>query len=330
MSFNALVIEQETGDSVAAGVQAVETAELPDGNVLVAIEYSTVNYKDALCMTENSPLVASYPHVPGIDFSGTVEHSDDSRYSVGDKVILTGWHVGERRWGGLAQKARVDADWLVPLPEGLTSRQAMAIGTAGFAAGLAVIALEDHGLSPGHGEVLVTGAAGGVGSIAIALLSNLGYDVAAVTGRPEMAEYLASLGAARVVDRSQLNEVSKRPLEKAVWAGCIDAVGGDMLARVLGQMKYGTSVAAVGLAGGSDIPASVMPFLLRAVNLLGIDTVLHPVEKRIAAWQRIADKLPLDKLDAMIRPATLKEVPALGAAILRGEIKGRIVVDVNA
>lgn len=329
MSFNALVIEKETGEDIVTSVQTLDESRLPGGNVLVAVEYSTVNFKDALCMKANSPLVANYPHVPGIDFAGTVEESEDSRYRPGDRVILTGWHVGEKRWGGLAQKARVEADWLVPLPKGLTSQQAMAIGTAGFAAGLAVIALEDHGLSPDQGEVLVTGAAGGVGSIATALLSNLGYEVAAVTGRPELADYLKSLGAARVVNRSELNNVSTRPLEKAVWAGCVDAVGGAMLARVLGQMKYGASVAAVGLAGGSDVPASVMPFLLRAVNLLGIDTVLHPSEKRIAAWQRIAEQLPLDKLDAMIRPANLADVPKLGAAILRGEIKGRIVVDVN-
>lgn len=330
MSFKALVIEKETGDDIVASVQTLDKSRLPNGNVLVAVEYSTVNFKDALCMKASSPLVADYPHVPGIDFAGTVEESEDSRYCPGDSVVLTGWHVGEKRWGGLAQKARVDADWLVPLPQGLTSQQAMAIGTAGFAAGLAVIALEDNGLSPDQGEVLVTGAAGGVGSIATALLSNLGYEVAAVTGRPEMAGYLKLLGAARTVDRSELNNVSKRPLEKAVWAGCVDAVGGEMLARLLGQMKYGASVAAVGLAGGSNVPASVIPFLLRAVNLLGIDTVLQPLEKRIAAWQRIADQLPLDKLNAMMRPANLAEVPALGAAILQGEINGRIVVDVNA
>ena len=330
MSFNALVIEKEASKNVVASVKTLGSDELPEGNVLVAVEYSTVNYKDALCMKANSPLVAEYPHVPGIDFSGTVEHSDDSRYQRGDKVILTGWHVGENRWGGLAQKARVDADWLVPLPKSLTTRQAMAIGTAGFAAGLGVIALEDHGLTPGQGEVLVTGAAGGVGSIATALLSNLGYDVVAVTGRPELAEYLTSLGAKRILDRNQLNTVSNRPLEKAVWAGCIDAVGGEMLARVLGQMKYGASVAAVGLAGGSQVPASVVPFLLRGVNLLGIDTVLQPTDKRITAWQRIVDGLPLDKLDAMIHPATLAQAAGLGAAILQGSIKGRIVVDVNA
>ena len=330
MSFNALVIGNESNANDVASVQTLALEKLPKGNVLVAVEYSTVNYKDALCMQADSSLVASYPHVPGIDFAGTVEHSEDSRYQPGDKVILTGWHVGEKHWGGLAQKARVDANWLVPLPEGLTTRQAMAIGTAGFAAGLAVIALEDHGLTPQQGEVLVTGAAGGVGSIAIAMLSKFGYDVVAVTGRPELAGYLTSLGATRLVNRNEVNTVSNKPLEKAVWAGCIDTVGGEMLARSLGQMKYGATVAAVGLAGGSQVPASVIPFLLRAINLIGIGTALYPAEKRPAAWQRIVDGLSLDKLDAMTRPATLAEVPALAADILQGKIKGRIVVDVNA
>lgn len=329
MSFQAILLEKSETD-VPASVRSLDVSQLPDGNVSVAIEYSTVNYKDGLCMKANSPLVSNYPHVPGIDFAGMVESSDDSRFKPGDKVVLTGWHVGEKHWGGLSQKARVNADWLVPLPEGLSTRQAMAIGTAGFAAGLAVIALENQGLEPDQGEVLVTGAAGGVGSIATAMLSNLGYEVAAVTGRPETAEYLKSLGATRIVDRSEIDTASKRPLENSVWAGCVDAVGGEMLARVLGQLKYGGSVAAVGLAGGANVPASVIPFLLRGVNLLGIDTVLHPTEKRIVAWQRLASDLPMDKLDDMIRPATLLEVPALAAAILKGQIKGRIVVDVNA
>jgi acrylyl-CoA reductase (NADPH) len=238
--------------------------------------------------------------------------------------------VGEIWWGGYAQKARVKADWLVPLPAGLTTRAAMAVGTAGLTAMLAVMALEEHGLRPGQGPVLVTGAAGGVGSVAVALLSALGHEVAAVTGRPETEGYLRGLGAARIVPRAELAETIKRPLEAETWAGCVDAVGGAMLARVLGQMKYGASVAAVGLAGGAALPASVIPFLLRGVNLLGIDSVMRPYDDRVRAWGRIARDLPMDRLEAMIRPATLADLPALGPAILAGQVQGRVVVDVNA
>jgi acrylyl-CoA reductase (NADPH) len=232
-------------------------------------------------------------------------------------------------WGGYAEKARVKADWLVPLPDGLSTRAAMAVGTAGFTAMLAVMALEDHGLKPGVGEVLVTGAAGGVGSVATAILAQLGHEVAAVTGRPEQEDYLKGLGAARIVPRADLAETVKRPLEAETWAGCVDAVGGAMLARVLGQMKYGASVAAVGLAGGAGLPATVIPFLLRGVNLLGIDSVMQPHDNRLRAWERIARDLPMDKLEAMIAPATLADLPRLGAAILKGEVRGRVVVDVR-
>ncbi len=248
----------------------------------------------------------------------------------GDKVVLTGWRVGEAHWGGYAQKARVRADWLVPLPAGLDTRQAMAVGTAGFTAMLAVMALEDHGLTPDQGEVLVTGAAGGVGSVATAILANLGYQVAGVTGRPETAEYLTDLGAAKIVARDEINEVVKRPLEAETWAGCVDAVGGAMLARVLGQMKFGASVAAVGLAGGAALPATVIPFLLRGVNLLGIDSVMQPYDNRVRAWNRIARDLPMHKLEAMVAPATLSDLPRLGDEILKGQVRGRVVVDVNA
>ncbi len=244
--------------------------------------------------------------------------------------MLTGWRVGEAHWGGYAQKARVKADWLVPLPDGLDTRAAMAVGTAGFTAMLAVMALEDHGLKPDNGPVLVTGAAGGVGSVATAILANLGYEVATVTGRPETADYLKSLGASRIVPREELNQTTKRPLEAETWAGCVDAVGGEMLARVLGQMKYGASVSAVGLAGGAGLPATVIPFLLRGVNLLGIDSVMQPYDNRLRAWSRIATDLPMDKLNAMIQPATLADLPDLGRAILKGQVKGRVVVDVNA
>lgn len=329
--FNALVVnkDEESGKTSAA-VEQISTDRLPEGNVVVNVEYSTVNYKDGLCIGPGGGLVREYPHVPGIDFAGTVENSDDPRYSAGDSVVLTGWRVGEVHWGGHAQKARVNADWLVPLPSGLSSRQAMAVGTAGFTAMLAVIALEDHGLKPDQGPVLVTGAAGGVGSVATAILANLGYEVAAVTGRPETEEYLRALGATQIVPREEINETVKRPLERETWAGCVDAVGGDMLARVLGQMKYGGSVSAVGLAGGAGLPATVIPFLLRGVNLLGIDSVMQPYDNRLRAWERIAINLPMDKLEAMIHPATLGDLPALGKDILKGQVKGRVVVDVNA
>ena len=327
--FNALVVEkdEETGKTSAA-VKPLTLADLPEGDVTVAVEYSTVNYKDGLCIGPGGGLVRKYPHVPGIDFAGTVEASSDARYKAGDKVVLTGWRVGEAHWGGYGQKARVKADWLVPLPAGLDTRQAMAVGTAGFTAMLAVMALEDHGIKAG--PVLVTGAAGGVGSVATAILANLGYKVAAVTGRPETADYLTSLGATQIVAREELNETVKRPLEGETWGGCIDAVGGDMLARVLGQMEYGASVAAVGLAGGAGLPATVIPFLLRGVNLLGIDSVMQPYDNRLRAWERIAKDLPMDKLEAMVQPATLSDLPQLGRDILKGQVKGRVVIDVNA
>ncbi|MBO28687.1 MAG: oxidoreductase [Rhodobacteraceae bacterium] len=327
--FDALVVDKDEDGKTSAAVTQIDEADLPEGEVTVAVEYSTVNYKDGLCIGPGGGLVRNYPHIPGIDFAGTVEKSDDARYAPGDKVVLTGWRVGEAHWGGYAQKARVKADWLVPLPEGLDTRQAMAVGTAGFTAMLAVMALEDHGLKTGDGPVLVTGAAGGVGSVATALLAKLGYEVAGVTGRPETESYLRDLGASRIVPREELAETTKRPLEGETWAGCVDAVGGAMLARVLGQMKYGASVAAVGLAGGAALPATVIPFLLRGVNLLGIDSVMQPYENRLRAWERIARDLPMDKLEAMVQPATLSDLPGLGADILKGQVRGRVVVDVN-
>ncbi|WPZ20417.1 acryloyl-CoA reductase [Sulfitobacter faviae] len=328
MSFNALIVNKDDEGKTHAEVTQITEDQLPDAEVTVAVEYSTVNYKDGLCIGPGGGLVRNYPHVPGIDFAGTVETSHDDRYKPGDKVVLTGWRVGEAHWGGYAQKARVKADWLVPLPEGLDTRQAMAVGTAGFTAMLAVMALEDHGIK--KGPVLVTGAAGGVGSVATAILANLGYEVAAVTGRPETEDYLKSLGAARIVARDEINETVKRPLEGETWGGCVDAVGGAMLARVLGQMEYGASVAAVGLAGGAALPATVIPFLLRGVNLLGIDSVMQPYDNRLRAWERVAKDLPMDKLEAMVQPAGLSDLPQLGADILKGQVKGRVVVDVNA
>ncbi len=331
MTFKALVVDKSEDGKISQSVETLDDSRLPaEGNVTVAVEFSTVNYKDGLCINGLGGLVREFPHVPGIDFAGSVESSDDDRYAPGDRVVLTGWRVGEIWWGGHAQKARVKADWLVPLPDGLSTKQAMAVGTAGFTAMLAVMALEEHGMKPGQGEVLVTGAAGGVGSVATAILANLDYEVAAVTGRPEAADYLKSLGATTIVPREELNELTKRPLEKERWAGCVDAVGGVMLSRLLGQMKYGASVAAVGLAGGNKLDATVIPFLLRAVNLLGIDSVMRPYENRLEAWKRIATDLPMDKLEAMIKPATLGDLPALGKSILEGGVKGRVVVDVNA
>lgn len=327
--FRALVVEKDEAGATHASIQTLGEDRLPDGDVTVAVEYSTLNYKDGLCLGAGGGLVKVWPHVPGVDFAGTVEASGDPRYKTGDRVILTGWRVGEIWWGGYAEKARVKADWLVPAPQGLSTRQAMAVGTAGLTAMLAVMALEDHGLTAGQGPVLVTGAAGGVGSVATALLASLGYEVAAVTGRPETEGYLRDLGAARIVPRAELAETVKRPLESETWAGCVDAVGGAMLARVLGQIKYGGSVAAVGLAGGTALPATVIPFLLRGVNLLGIDSVMRPYADRLRAWERIARDLPMAKLEAMVVPAGLGDLPGLGAAILKGDVRGRVVVDVR-
>ncbi|MDO5758662.1 MAG: acryloyl-CoA reductase [Rhodobacterales bacterium] len=332
MTFNALVVKKdEDSGKTSAAVAQISESDLPDGDVTVAVEYSTVNYKDGLCIGPGGGLVRKYPHVPGIDFAGTVETSSDERYKPGDKVVLTGWRVGEAHWGGYAQKARARADWLVPLPGGLDTRRAMAVGTAGFTAMLAIMALEDHGLKPGSAPVLVTGAAGGVGSVAIATLAQLGYEVAAVTGRPETGDYLKDLGASQIVAREDLTEVTRKPLEAEQWSGCIDAVAGAMLGRVLKQMHYGSSVAAIGLAGGAAIEgALITPFILRGVNLLGIDSVMQPYARRLEAWKRVAQDLPMEKLEAMVQPATLSDLPDLGRDILKGQVKGRIVVDVNA
>lgn len=327
--MKALIVEKDENGKTRANVQKINENKLPPGDVTVAISHSTLNYKDGLCIGSGGGLVRSYPHIPGIDFSGHVEHSENVRFKEGDKVILTGWHVGETHWGGYAEKARVKGEWLVPMPKAMTPRQAMAIGTAGFTAMLAVMALENHGLKIENGAVLVTGAAGGVGSVALAILSKLGYETVAVTGRAEMSNYLKSLGANHIIAREEINEAIKRPLESEKWAGCIDAVGGAMLARILGQMKHSASVSTVGLAGGANVPASVIPFLLRGINLLGIDSVLQPYENRVRAWERLTQDLPMEKLESMISPATLEELPQLGNDILKGKIKGRIVVEIN-
>jgi acrylyl-CoA reductase (NADPH) len=326
--FKAMVVDSTSG-AIAASVRDLDEASLPPGNVTVAVEYSGINYKDGLVVTGAGGLVKRYPHVPGIDFAGSVITSNDPAYKPGDRVVLTGWRVGEVQWGGLAQKASVNGDWLVPLPAGLTTRRAMAVGTAGLTAMLAVMALESHGLTPRSGEVLVTGAAGGVGSVATAILAKLGMQVVASTGRAETHDYLRGLGATTVLDRSPFSEPPKRPLETERWAGCIDSVGGNTLARVLAQTKYSGSVAAVGLAGGSKLDHTVIPFLLRGVNLLGIDSVMCPISRRIEAWNRLQIELPIDKLEALTVDTRLEEVPRFATDILAGKVRGRIVVDVN-
>src|SRR5712671_5672726 len=328
--FRALVLHEQ-GGRVTPRVETVDDAKLPPGDVTVAVEYSTLNYKDGMVLEGQGRLVRNYPHVPGIDFAGTVLQSRSPEFKPGDPVILTGWRVGELQWGGYAERARVKAEYLLRRPDALTARQAMAIGTAGFTAMLAVIALERHGLVRGAGEVLVTGAAGGVGGIAVALLSALGHRIFASTGRPELRDYLTRLGAEELIDRAQLaNAPVGRPLDRERWAGAVDTVGSSTLATVLTQLKYRASVAACGLAGGSDLPATVIPFLLRGVNLLGIDSVMCPREERLPAWERLSRDLPLDKLEAVTQIVPLAEVPALAPRILKGEVRGRIVIDLAA
>jgi len=328
-NFRALVLHGE-GGTVVPRVETVDDSRLPPGEVTVAVEYSTLNYKDGMILLGQGRLVRQYPHIPGVDFAGTVERSDSPEFKPGDPVILTGWRVGEAQWGGFAEKARVKASWLVRRPEGLSAAQAMAIGTAGFTAMLAVMALERHGLRPGAGDVLVTGAAGGVGSVAIALLSALGHRVVVATGRPDLRDYLTDLGAADLIERAALAAKPSRPLDRERWAGAIDAVGGNTLATILTQLEYRASVAACGLAGGSDLPATVIPFLLRGVNLLGIDSVMCPREDRTEAWRRLARDLPLDRLERMTRIEPLAALPGLAQKILKGEVRGRTVIDIKA
>ena len=327
--IKALVLTEAEG-KVTARIDRVAESALPPGEGTVAVEYSTLNYKDGLILNGLGRLVRKYPHVPGVDFAGTVAASDSPAWKRGDRVILTGWRVGEAQWGGYAEKARVKASQLVKLPDGLTTKRAMAIGTAGFTSMLSVMALEAHGLKPDQGEMLVTGAAGGVGSVATAILARLGYSVTASTGRPEQHDYLRGLGAKAFLDRAELAKPVARPLDSERWAGAIDTVGSTTLATLLTQLKYGASVAACGLAGGNDLPASVVPFLLRGVNLLGIDSVMCPADRRKAAWTRLARDLPLEKLDALTEVVPLGAVLDLGKKILKGGIRGRVVVDLGA
>lgn len=321
---------EEDGGKVSGTVRELEDAELPDGDVTVAVSHSTLNYKDGMILLGQGRLVRRYPHVPGIDFAGVVTESRHPGFSPGQRVVLDGWRVGESHWGGYATKARVNGDWLVALPDPLSTWDAMALGTAGFTAMLAVMALEDHRLAPARGEVLVTGAAGGVGSVAVVILSSLGYQVAASTGRPSEADYLRSLGAATVLDRSELSEASNRPLESERWAACVDAVGGTTLARVLSQTAYGGSVAAVGLAGGNELHTTVIPFLLRGVSLLGIDSVMCPTPRRRRAWQRLAEVMPRSALKTIASDVRLEDLPSLAPRILAGEVRGRTVVNLES
>lgn len=326
--FNAILIEKDEA-GYHAGLKQVDDSQLPDGEVLLRVSHSTINYKDALAITGKSPVVRTFPMVPGIDLVGTVEESRDPEFKAGDTVLLNGWGVGENHWGGLAQKARVQSKWLIRLPESLNPEQAMAIGTAGYTAMLCVMALQRHGLDPEAGDILVTGAAGGVGSVATAVLSSLGYRVLASTGRPEEADYLKRLGAAEIIDRATLGAPGK-PLGKERWAGAIDSVGSHTLANVCAGTKYRGIVAACGLAQGLDFPATVAPFILRNVTLAGIDSVMCPLSDRQAAWSRLATELDRNKL-AMIGSQTigLDRVIATANSLLEGKVRGRIVVDVN-
>lgn len=327
-AFSALVV-RETDDGPRAKVEALTDADLPDGDVTVAIDYSSLNYKDGMALTGAGRIIRSFPMVPGIDFAGTVSESTSDRFAVGDQVILTGWGVGERHWGGYSQRQRTRGDWLVATPSGMTSRQAMGIGTAGLTAMLCVMALEEGGVTPESGPVVVTGAAGGVGSVAVAVLAKLGYSVTAVTGRPEQHDYLSSLGATAFLSRSEMTETPK-PLESETWAGAVDTVGSTMLAKLLAQTSYGGVVTACGLAGGVDLPTTVMPFILRGVRLQGIDSVMAPIDVRKQAWARLAADLPAEMLDAMIEVVPMSDLLEQGPAIMAGQVRGRIVVDPNA
>ena len=326
--FKAILIEKDD-QGYRAGLTELDDSALPEGDVTVRVAYSTLNYKDGLAITGRSPVVRKFPMVPGVDLVGTVEHSSHPDYQVGDAVVLNGWGVGETHWGGLAQRARLKGDWLVPLPAAFTPWQAMAIATAGYTAMLCVMALERHGVTPAQGEVVVTGAAGGVGSFAVSLLAKLGYNVAAVTGRPQEADYLKGLGATTVLDRAEFTAPGK-PLAKERWAGAVDTVGSHTLANVCAQMKYRGTVAACGLAGGMDFPSTVAPFILRGVTLAGVDSVMCPRPDRLQAWQRLATDLDVGHLDAITRTIGLAEALAVVPQLLAGQVRGRVVVDVNA
>lgn len=325
--FKGILIEKDES-GYRASVQTLDEAQLPEGNVTVRVSHSTINYKDGLAMTGKGPVVRKFPMVPGIDLVGMVEDSTHPDYRSGDAVVLNGWGVGEGHWGGLAQKARLNGDWLVPLPAAFSPQQAMAIGTAGYTAMLCVMALERHGIKPQDGEILVTGAAGGVGSVAVVVLAKLGYTVVAATGRPQDADYLKALGAAEVVDRALFSSPGK-PLGRERWAGAVDVAGSHVLANVCATTKYRGVVTACGLAAGMDFPATVAPFILRGITLVGIDSVMCPRADRLLAWQRLATDLDVAKLGQISREVGLAEAIPLADRLLKGEVRGRVVVDVN-
>ncbi|PBN44060.1 MDR family oxidoreductase [Sphingobium sp. D43FB] len=325
--FSAIMIDK-TDDQQSVSLQQVDEAQLPEGDVTIDVAYSTLNYKDGLAITGKSPVVRKFPMVPGIDLVGTVRTSDHADWKPGDKVVLNGWGVGEGHWGGLAQVARLKGDWLVPLPAAFTGAQAMAIGTAGYTAALCVEALVKAGVTPDQGEILVTGATGGVGSVAVALLKKAGFTVIGSTGKASEADYLTQLGAAGVIDRATLSEKGK-PLQKERWAGVVDSVGSFTLANACAQTRYGGAVAACGLAQGADFPATVMPFILRGVRLLGVDSVMAPKAPRLAAWERLARDLDPALLDVIATEISLSEAISAATDLMDGKVRGRIIVDVN-
>ena len=325
--FRALMIEKEE-DTQTVKMVDIEDNDLMEGNVLVNVTHSTLNYKDGLAITGASPVVRSFPMIPGIDFSGIVLSSEDNKFSEGDRVVLNGYGLSESHFGGYSEKARVKSEHLLKLPENISNKQAMAIGTAGYTAMLCVLAIEDHGINPDDGVILVSGASGGVGSVAISLLSDLGYNVEASTGRLEETSYLNTLGAKTVIDRSELSEPS-RPLGKERWAGAIDSVGSTTLANILAQVSYGGAVSACGLAQGMDLPSTVMPFILRGVSLLGIDSVMAPMQLRQRAWKRLSENININKLEEMTIDASLDQVEGLANEILQGKVRGRVIVNIS-
>jgi acrylyl-CoA reductase (NADPH) len=324
--FRALKIEKD-GDKQSLNLVEISENELMDGNTVVDITHSTLNYKDGLAMTGLSPIVRNFPMIPGIDFSGIIRSSEDSKFIKGDRVVLNGFGLSESHFGGYSERARVNSDHLLKLPDNISNKQAMEIGTAGYTAMLCVLGLEDSNIKPGNGDILVTGASGGVGSVAISLLSDLGYSVIASTGRLSETDYLKDLGAQLIIDRNELSEPS-RPLGKERWAGAIDSVGSQTLVNVLAQIKYGGAVSACGLAQGMDLPATVLPFILRGVSLVGIDSVMAPMEKRERAWRRLSKDLDMDKLGKMVVETTLEEIPSFAQTIIDGQVRGRVVVNI--
>jgi len=326
--FKALLLRQDDQGKTQAAIESLTLADLPAEEVLVRVEYSSLNYKDGLAITGTGKIVLQWPMVPGIDLAGTVVEGGNSQYRPGDRVVLTGWSVGEKYWGGYSQLQRVRPEWLVPLPEGLSTAQAMAVGTAGLTAMLCVMALEDGGVTPDQGPVAVSGAAGGVGSVAVALLAGRGYQVAAISGRESTHDYLRELGAGQILTRDAM-AARARPLEKSRWAGAIDTTGGEILARLLAETHYGGTVAACGLAADYKLPTTVMPFILRNVRLQGVDSVMCPLQRRTQAWQRIATELPANLLNAINQVASLEQLPELAAAIVAGQVRGRVVIDLQ-